>query len=191
MTRSLEEEIDVLKNEHIDFIKNNIQTYGEFYPCITIFSELKEINEDEPDLKFGMVHIPIDRKFLQDDESKDNFIKEVVPNIFKEIQKTFIPHAVLWCSEVWMRRMPKKDKITQEDIDELYKNGEKIEAVFITMESKNKNETFVYEIIRNGVQVSPDGDLVDKIQLKKSNEFDHITKENIGGRFSNLFGLFK
>ena len=87
--------------------------------------------------------------------------------------------------------MPKKDKITQEDIDELYKNGEKIEAVFITMESKNKNETFVYEIIRNGVQVSPDGDLVDKIQLKKSNEFDHITKENIGGRFSNLFGLFK
>jgi hypothetical protein len=81
MTRSLKEEIDVLKNEHIDFIKTNIQTYGEFYPCITIFSELKEINKDEPDLKFGMIHIPIDDKFLENDESKDHFINEVLPQI--------------------------------------------------------------------------------------------------------------
>jgi hypothetical protein len=187
MNKTFQEEIDVLKNEHIDFIKKNIETYGEFTPMITVFAELKKIDEDEPDLKFGMIHIPIEGKFLRDDESKNNFIDNVLPEVFNTIQKTFIPHAVLWCSEVWMKRLSNKKDISQEDID----SCERIEAIFISMEQKDKTEVLVYEISRNGSQVSPDGDLVDKIHLKESNEFKYFKRENVGGRFSNLFKLFK
>jgi hypothetical protein len=183
--------IDKLKNDYVNFVKDTIQEMGELYPSFTIFCELKEKLDEETDEKaLGMVHIPIPSSFMEDGDSKDELIAEVLPKIFKEIKKKFIPYALAWSSEVWVKKVSKDEAKTQEEAFKIAQEKvNKEEAVFINIQSTYDNEVLVYHIERNGKQINNEGDLVDKIDLIPSTDFGEGLASNkaVGGRFSGLF----
>lgn len=191
MTEKLKELINKLKEDYVNFVKETIQETGELYPSFTIFCQLKEeIDEETGDKVLGMVHIPVPSKFMENASSKEELVSEVLPKIFKEIKKQFVPHAIAWSSEVWVKKVSKEEAKTEEEaflIAEKKVNRE--EAVFINVQSADDNEVLVYTIERIGKQINNDGDLVDKIELIPSNNLDNglVSNKDIGGRFSNLF----
>jgi hypothetical protein len=67
----------------------------------------------------------------------------------------------------------------------------KINFQIISIDYEDKSEFISYDLVRKGVQVSSDGDLVDTIELIENNEFQDVTKSSMKGRFSNLFKLLK
>lgn len=185
------ENIEILKNDYIDFIKTTIQETGGLYPSFTVFSEIKdEVENDKP--KIGLIHIPIPAKFIEDADSKDELVNEVLPEISKTVKENFIPYALAWASEVWVRRVNKEDVKSLSNLEELTEKAKKIEAVFINIESEDDNNIYVYEIIRDGKQITNDGDLVDKIELVEADDLTQSVKTgSMEGRFANLFHLFK
>lgn len=186
------ENIEVLKNDYIKFIKDTIQETGGLYPSFTVFSEIKgEYEEDKP--KIGLIHIPIPGKFIEDVDSKDELVNEVLPEISKTVKENFIPYALAWASEVWVRRISKDDaKKFGNKLDQLIESAEKVEAVFINIESEFDNNVYVYEIKREGKQINSDGDLVDQISLIEASDLtESVTEGSMSGRFANLFHLFK
>lgn len=185
------ENIETLKNDYIDFIKTTIQETGGLHPSFTVFCQIKmESEEDKP--KMGLIHIPIPGKFIESDDSKDELVNEVLPQISKTVKKDFIPYALAWASEVWISRVDKKKVKEIDDISKLAEAAKKVEAIFINIESEEENMVYVYEIIREGKQITTDGDLVDKIELKEATDLSQSSNEGtVGGRFANLFHLFK
>jgi hypothetical protein len=195
--KTKEENINLLKEDYIDFIKTTIQETGGLHPSFTVFVELKE-SKGEEDAKIGLVHIPISNDFMQNDDTKDELVRELLPEISKTIKKDFIPYALAWASEVWVRRVDKDiAKSLGPDpngikLSQLMKTANKVEAIFINIESDANTNVYVYEIVRDGKQITVDGDLVDKIELIECDDFNSdFDKKSIGGRFSNLFHLFK
>lgn len=185
------ENIEILKNDYIDFIKTTIQETGGLYPSFTVFSEIKgEVENDKP--KIGLIHIPVPGKFIEDADSKDELVNEVLPEISKTVKENFIPYALAWASEVWVRRVNKEDVKSPEDLEKLTESAKKVEAIFINIESADDNNIYVYEIIRDGKQITNDGDLVDKIELVEADDLTQSVKSgSMEGRFANLFHLFK
>jgi hypothetical protein len=185
------ENIELLKNDYVDFIKTTIQETGSLYPSFTVFSEIKgEYEEDKP--KIGLIHIPVPSKFMEDADSKDELVTDVLPEISKTIKKDFVPYALAWASEVWVRRINKEDVKSPKDLEKLSRSAEKVEAIFINIESEFENNVYVYEIEKDGKQINADGDLVDKINLIEAKDLTESVKEgSMSGRFSNLFHLFK
>lgn len=190
------ENIEILKNDYIDFIKTTMQETGGLYPSFTVFSEIKgEIEDDKP--KIGLIHIPIPDKFMEDADTKDELVDEVLPEISKTIKKSFIPYALAWASEVWVRRIDKEavkslgPDLNGTKLDALMKSAKKVEAIFINIESEDENNAYVYEIVREGKQITADGDLVDKIELIEAPDLSDAGKGTVEGRFANLFRYFK
>jgi hypothetical protein len=170
-----EKQFEEIKQSYINHLKNYISQTGELFPHVTIFAEHLEEGDDKP----AIIHIPIPDEFMENDDSKDIFIQDVMPEIMIEIKKQFIPNGVAWASEAWMRTADKDFNI------ENYKTLPKQEVVFISIETKDNAETRIYEMIREGVQVNSDGDLTNKIELK---EMHNIEKpEGTNGRFAGLY----
>jgi hypothetical protein len=105
---TLQERLDLLKSDYIDFVKETIQDTGSIIPAFTIFAELKnEIDEKTGLNMLGMIHIPIPALYMENSNKKDELVEELMPEIFNKIKKDFIPHALLFSSEVWIRRVNK------------------------------------------------------------------------------------
>jgi hypothetical protein len=191
MSNNVPEQINKLKDDYVNFVKETIQETGELYPSFTIFCQLKEvIDEETGDKALGMVHIPVPTKFMENGETKDELVTSVLPKIFKEIKQKFIPYALAWSSEVWVKKVSKDEANSEEEALKIAQSKvNREEAVFINVQSENDNEVLVFTIQRNGKQINNDGDLVDKIDLIASDEFGDQLASNkqIGGRFSNLF----
>lgn len=194
------ENIEILKEKYLDFIKEMMQEEASLPPSLTVFCEVKEQEEfTNPDeIPLGLVHIPIPGKFMKDDESKDELVDEVIPQIFDKVKEKFIPYAIAWASEVWITAIKKTDEI--QDVDQAYQKAlesphiNKQEAVYISIDSEEGNEIFVYNIHRDGKQINADGDLVDTIRLEKNDLTtggDENKFANVGGRFANLFHKLK
>jgi hypothetical protein len=173
-----EETFKELKDTYIDHLKEMMIEDGELHPMITIFAD--HIEEDV-DAKGAIVHLPIPPEFMKNDDSKDNFIEEMLPKIAKEVRKKFIPYAIAWSAEAWMRTADKKEDGSFEP------SMEKEEVVIITVEKENDNETCIYKIIRKGMQIDNEG-LKDPIELERTMQ---DSKSGIGGRFTGLFKIFK
>jgi hypothetical protein len=172
-----------LKEEYIKHLVDVISETGGLFPHITIFADVLNPKEDEKD-KPAIIHIPIPDKFMKDDESKDEFIDQIIPDIFKDLKKKFNPHGVAWSSEGWMRQLEKGDKMPDN-----YKNLPiKKEVIIVTLGTKEKEEAIIYEVKREGKQVNQSGDLVDIVKLDK---LDADQPDSVGGRFSGLFKKFK
>lgn len=171
-----EEQFDVVKESYIKHLKNYMTQTGGLFPHITIFAEHIEEGDDKP----AIIHIPIPDEFMEDDDSKDRFVEVIMPELIIEIKKKFIPNGVAWASEAWLRTADKED-VDLED----YKSLPKQEVVFISIETKDRTETVIYETIRQGVQVNSDGDLTDKIELKEMQNFDKPNETS--GRFAGLY----
>lgn len=168
---SRKENIKLLTEDYIDFIKTTIQETGDLYPSFTLFTEIKDKHHEFNEPKLGLIHIPIPSNFMHDADSKDELINELLPEISKTIKNDFIPYA-LACSTI--------------------ESAKNVEFIFMNIESDDENNIYIYKILKVGVGVNKDGDLVDKIEVTEANDLiKNAEKQAIAGRFANLFHLFK
>lgn len=176
------EKLAELKDDYIQHLVEVISETGGLYPHITIFADVihpKKGEEDKP----AIIHIPIPNKFMKDDDMKEEFIEDVLPDIFRDVKKDFVPHGVAWSSEAWLRTIDKGGKMPDN-----YKNLPiKKEVIIVTMGTKENEDVILYEVKREGKQVNSDGDLVDNIKLEK---LDDMKPDSVEGRFSGLFKKF-
>ena len=172
-----EETFKDLKDAYIDHLKEMMIEEGALYPVITIFAD----HVDETDVKGAIVHLPIPPEYMQSGETKDEFVEDILPKIAEEVKKKFIPHAVAWSAEAWMRTADVKED------GKLEPSIEKQEVIIINVETEGNTETSIYKIIRRGMQVDESG-LKDPIELEKTMEEAHMGAD---GRFTGLFKKFK
>lgn len=179
------EKYQEVKEIYIEHIQGYMKEVGNLFPHITIFAEHK--NKEQSD-KPAIIHIPIDDQYMESDETKDEFINEVIPDVFKTIKHDFIPSAVVWGAEAWVRTVS-KEEVTDDEVGDYKKIPIKKEVVFVSIETKDHQESIVYDIKRKGKQVNSDGELSDIIELIEAAESG--TMNNTSGRFSGLFKLLE
>lgn len=177
-----EQEYQEMKKDYIKFVTKIMKENGGLPPSITVLGTHIE------DGLNAVVHIPIPNKFMKDDDSKDEFVNELIPQIGKKVAEEFNVTAVAWASEAWMRTIDKKD-VDPEKILKDWKNiPVKKEVLIINIESKQDNKTCIMEIIRKGKQVNEEGELVDNIELIECPDYnDGVVGE---GRFTGLYKKF-
>lgn len=175
-----------LKEEYVNHIKTFVTQSGGLLPHLTVFADLKEPKDKEEE-KPAIIHIPIPSEYMEDDAGKDKFIKKVAPDLFKAINKEFIPNSIAWASEAWLREADKDFDIKNEDWKKL---PIKKEVIILTIESENKTEAILFTVKREGKQVNSDGELIDNIVLTED-ENQLGDAGPIGGRFTGLFKKLK
>jgi len=174
-----------LQEDYIEHILEYVKDSGSLFPHISVFADIVTPKEDEKD-KPALIHIPIDDKFMENEETKEKFVNDILPDVFKSLKKKFIPAGVAWASEAWMRTAGADFDIDKDDWKSI---KAKKEIIIITIESDFGDTCFMYEIKRTGSQVNSDGELVNIVDLVKLDELS--TPDSIGGRFSGLFKKFK
>lgn len=176
-----EEKYKSLKASYVEFITRIIKDFGGLSPAVTILGIRKD------DQKNAIVHIPIP-DYLMNSE-KDEFIDDVFPELATKVKEEFDVECVAWASEAWLRSIPKDETTGEHFVPDDWKNLEKKEVLFITIESEKEEDVFVMEIIRLGQQVNAEGQLTDHIELKPMSDMSG-TPEKIEGRFSGLYKKF-
>ena len=168
-----------VKDLYIDHIKKYMTDAGGLFPHITILAD--HLNKED-DVKKAIIHIPIPGEYMNSEEGKDSFVEEIMPSIFKEVNKKFSPYGIAGASEAWVR-------IAGKDFNAEKGNWKalpiKKEVLFISIETEFKKEVNVYNIKRTGHKVNSDGELIDNISLEEENDFGN--PESVGGRFSGLY----
>lgn len=173
-----------LKEDYIDNIEKYVKEEGSLFPHVSIFADFKNPKESEG--KPAIIHIPIPDEYMENDNSKEEFVETVLPDIFSKVKEKFIPVAVGWASEAWMRIADKKENVT-----DYKKLPIKKEVIIITIEANkemNFSQCALYEIKRNGIQVNSDGELKNNVTLEFLEGMD---PKEMGGRFSQLLSKFK
>jgi uncharacterized protein YutD len=173
-----QEQFNEMKESYISYMKDFMKEFGQFGPMITVFADNPQ-EEERP----AIIHIPIPPQFMKNNETKDEFVNEMVPEMFADIKERFKPYAVAWAAEAWIRRLSKNDHF-EGDYEQLPKK----EVIFVSFQQKDNNTGIVYNIKRNGKQVTATGDIVDQVELEEDKEF--VDLEGMEGRFSNLFSKF-
>lgn len=158
-----------MKDEYIDHLKTMMMEEGFVPPIITVFA--RNIENDEK----AVIHIPIPAEFMKDDESKDEFVKKVFPNVAKKVKEEFNPVALVWSAEAWMTFMDQDEQ-------------DKKEVIMISVETSKKQQSLIYEIKRNGINFVKDKGLVEQIELEEIINENNLKAE---GRFVGLFKNFK
>jgi hypothetical protein len=181
------EEFEELKDSYIKNIKRYMVETGGLFTHLSIFGDHKEPEDDQPST--AIIHVPVDPRFLKSDETKDVFIDEVVPELAKVINERFIIKGVGWASEAWMRTAEKDQKI-----DNWKDLPIKKEVLIVTIETETQNQITIYEIKRTGKEVTPEGELIDHIELEEQKDIKSATEGKINeqnGRFTGLYKKFK
>lgn len=178
------EQFNILKEDFITNIKEYVIENGGIFPHVSIFADIKN-PESEDENKPALIHIPIPDELMIDDEGKDKFVNNIFPKIAADVKKKFNATALAWTSEAWVRTASKEKPITT-DWKELPIEKE---VVIITIESNYDKECVIYDIVRNGKQITPEGNMVDKIELIETKNLAH--PDGLGGRFSGLFDKLK
>ena len=157
-----------MKDEYIDHLKTMMVEEGFIPPIITVFA--RNLENDEK----AVIHIPIPAEFMKDDESKDEFVEKVFPNVAKKLKEDFNPVALVWSAEAWMT-------VVHED------EQDRKEVIMISVETSKKQQSLIYEIKRNGMEVVKDKGLIEKIELEEVMNESGLKTE---GRFVGLFKNF-
>lgn len=176
-------EYNSMKEGYYEMVTKIMTESGELGPSITVLGIHKE------DGKNAIVHVPVPLKYMKDEDSKDEFMDEIVPKIAERVQEEFEIKAVAWASEAWLRVADKKDMTKEEMLSKWKDLPVKKEVLIISLDSENKNETVIKEIVRKGVQVNEDGELTDHIELIDMPEYSN-GMPNAEGRFTNLYQKF-
>jgi hypothetical protein len=174
------EDYKELVESYLSHIKTYMKDNGGLSPHITVFADNK--NPEKDSALNSLIHIPIPSEYMETDGDKDILVDEIFPKIFNEINKKFIPYAIAWASEAWLREADPNFDVTKENWKKL---PIRKEVVFITIEDENLCKTQVYEIKRIGKQVNTNGNLVDEVELEMLQDFVNPVKTD--GRFSGLY----
>jgi hypothetical protein len=172
----MEQLYEELVDSYMKSIKDYVKENGNIFPHVNVFAKNIESN------KTGCIVIPLTNDILDSEEHKEEFIKNMVPQIAKKIKEQFVIHGVAWTSEVWIRKTD-VDKKLPDNWKSLPITGE---MLLISTQFNNKKELTTFNIIRNGKQVNEEGELVDSIELEESD----IKGGEFGGRFSKLYEKF-
>lgn len=173
-----------IKQEYIENIRAKISQLGGLHPHITIFADIKDVVEGE-DHSMAILILPIEDEHMKDDQAKDEFVDQILPGVFKKINEQFTPKAIAWASEAWIRSIEK-----HEELPDNYKELPiKKEVVIISIESDNLIECLLYEIKREGQQVTTNGNLIDIITLTQLENLP--VPEKATGRFVGLYKKLK
>lgn len=176
------EKFEELKKDYIDHIKNVVNVTGGMFPHISVIA-------DDKDDQASLIHIPIPDQIMENDEDKDRFIDEILPEIAEKLHKDeFRPYAVTWAAECWMRTFSKEQK--KEVLYNGWKSLPKKEIVFVSIETADNTEVITYDIIRKGMKVDKQGDMIEDVSLEEIKQ-DELPTSDMGGRFSKLFNKFK
>lgn len=170
------QELADLKTEYLQLITHYVSQNGGLAPSLSIFAEHKQ----ESEKKHAILYLPIPSRYMADDDSKEEFVKTIIPNVGKSIKNQFTPKAVLWAAEAWVREMPKgvpiPDNYKDIPIDR--------EILMVTFETETHSELLAYNIARKGKQINKHGDLIDKIELTLDETLSEATAPT--GRFTGL-----
>lgn len=182
------EEFEELKTSYIENIKKYMVDSGGLFSHLSIFGEHKEPEDGQP--VTAIIHVPIDPRFLKSDDTKDVFIDEVVPELAKVINEKFFIKGVGWASEAWLRTAGKDQSVSNwKDLPI------KKEVLIVTIETEFKDDMIIYDINRTGKDVTPDGEIIDHIELIEQEEMKALNastgKKEQTGRFTGLYKKFK
>jgi hypothetical protein len=169
-----------VKKNYIEHIEQLVKEEGGIIPHLSIFADKKNPKNKE-EKRPSLIHILLSDEFMTE-EGKEKFINKIVPELFKEIKREFTPVAIAWTSEAWMR------SINKEEIPDDWKKITKKEVVIINIESKNDQKLIMYNVKREGMQITSSGKMVDTINLELIPDVD--TPTAIEGRFAGLFKKF-
>lgn len=179
-----QERLEEGKELYLKNIKRYIAAEGSLFPHFVVIGEKKVKSDDgEPDL--ALIHIPIPDEYMKNEDTKDEFVTTVVPEIAKEVTKKFKCEAVGFAAEAWIR-IANSDK----ELPDWKKLPIKKEVVFINIESKNSNLFRVYNINRLGQQVNENGELTDHVQLEEDTELSNMNGTSVVGRMTGLYKKF-
>ena len=176
-----EEKYQELKEEYVGNIKRVMTELGFIRPHLTVFG--KHVDEEKKD-KDALVHIEVRDEFMRSENMKESFVQEIIPEIAGKIKKLVSPYGVAWTSEAWVRTAGKEEGVP-DNWKTIPIDGE---ILMVNMDFENKSEMLVYDIKRNGKQVTEDGDIVDHVELI---EKDMKEASGWGGRFTGLLKKFK
>lgn len=180
------EDFEELKEEYLDHIKSQLSEEGGLIPHFTVFADMLEKDEDSDDDRKAVIHLMVPSDLIDTDEGKDIIVEEILPKMMTKIKSKFIVHGIAWASEAWMRIADKDFDVTKQDFRSI---KTKKEVLFVSIETKDASEAFVYEIKRAGKQVNADGDLVDKVDLIEMPDIKDLSSSE--GRLSGLFKKLK
>ena len=181
------EDFKELKDEYLDHIKSQLSEEGGLIPHFTVFADMIEKDEEsDDDNRKAVIHLMVPSDLIDTDEGKDIIVEEILPKMMTKIKSKFIPHGIAWASEAWMRIADKDFNPKKDDFKTI---KVKKEVLFISLETKDTAEAFVYEIKRNGKQVNAEGNLVDKVDLIEIPDIKDMNSSE--GRLSGLFKKLK
>lgn len=174
-----EESYEQLKNEYIEIVKAVVSEVGHLPPHIFVVGISKEQG-----LR-SLISIPIEAQYMKSENSKQFYIDNVLPLTMKKIKQLFDVHAIGWAAEAWMYIL-NEDTVTKSSV-----KSDKKEVIIISIDSSERNDSIVMQILRKGKQVTADGDLIDIIELVDVLEVSNEDGKNVGGLFSKLYKRFK
>ena len=172
------DEYQELKASYLRSIVSGTEAAGGLPPHIALFGTEKK------DLKRAIVFMKIDEQLMSSEDGKDLFIEKVVPALSKSVMKEFDVHSVAWASEAWLRES-KMDQPMPENYKDL---PIKKEIVIVSIESLDKTECVMYDVVRDGHKVTSSGDFVDSVSLKLITESPEMISAS--GRFTGLIKHF-
>lgn len=173
------EQYQELKANYLETIVSGAEDAGGLPAHIAIFgTEKKALG------KSAIVFMKINDEFMSSENGKDFFIEKVVPALSKDVTEKFDVHSVAWASEGWLREMS-KDQPQPENYKDL---PIKKEVVIVNIESLDKTECVMYDVIRQGHKVASDGSFIDSVVLTLIKETNDAISAS--GRFTGLIKHF-
>lgn len=176
------EKLQEMKDTYLESIKGYLNSTGGIEPHLTLFAEHKEAERNE---ETAIIHVPIPDKFMKDDQGKERFVEEVIPQMAEKLHEKFVLQAVMWTSEAWVRSLP-KGQPEPENYKDLPIEKEIVIVIFETTDEKSMQ---AYDILRQGKQINEKGELTERVELKFDQNLsgsDYPT-----GRFTGLLKKFQ
>lgn len=179
-----EEQFNEMKKVYVENIKNFMQDETGMEPHITVFAERLEDDEAVP----AILHMPIPSELMNSEEGKDKLIELVLPKVVKKVKEDFKPYGIAWTSEAWVRKADKNSIDNDILLDDWKEIPISKEILMINIESEFGNEMTIYEIKRNGMEITENG-LKDTVELILDKELTDETG-SMTGRFTGLYNKF-
>lgn len=170
-----------LKQDHVKHVLKMVEKTGSVYPHITIICERD--GEEKP----TVIHIPIPGEFMQNDETKEQLVEQVFPEIKEELKKKkFTVVAICFASEIWIRESSPEEYKEIEDYHDIPVNDE---GIIISIEDEKENTTYCYKIVKESMSVGEEG-LNGKVRVEEFHKPIIIPQGTGNGRFANLYSEF-
>lgn len=178
------EQIAIFKKQQVDFASALIKEFGGLEPAMTVLVYLEASEE------FKIVNIQIPGELMETEVGKDIFAI-LAPKLLDSIDKAGkLPICMSWSTEAWLRKTP--EGVTE--LPEDWKSLPKEEALITYFESEYEASIDCLTIKREGKRATPDGDLIDNIELSPNADFSPSSTDDVKtleGRFTHLFSSFK